>query len=130
MTATKSLSPRWVEKYEGEDQSPEGSAAAGFENAKQSQAHDALGLVPLRSSEVHRPGQVDFQPGRQVPLKLGPTVVVLHGQARDQKRDVVRGQIRAQVVDHLFQVVGDSAVRGGDESFAVEMDVGAVLSDR
>src|SRR6188508_1196659 len=86
------------------------STSAGLENAKQPEAHDALGLVPSRSSEVHRPRQVDFQPGSQVPLELRSTVIVLHGQARDQKGRIVRGEIGAEVVEHLFQVVGDSAV--------------------
>src|SRR6266540_3698789 len=104
--------------------------STGLENAKQPEAHDALGFVPPRSPQVRRPGQVDLQPGGKVALKAGSTVVVLHGQARDQDRDVVRGQIGAQVVDHLLQIVGDPAVRGGDEALAVDMDVGTVLSDR
>src|SRR4030095_15920293 len=104
--------------------------STGLENAEQPEPHDALGLVPPRSSEVRCPRQVDLQPGGQVALKLGSTDVVLHGQARAQNRDVVRGQIGAQVVDHLLQVVGDPAVRGGDEALAVHMNVGAVLSDR
>src|SRR4029453_9783999 len=51
--------------------------STGLENAEQPEPHDALGLVPPRSSEVRCPRQVALQPGGQVALKLGSTDVVL-----------------------------------------------------